>query len=993
MTECGMPPLRSIQPPLANAPTIHQSNLNGLNNNNSGGAQKNFDMKLLDDIAKARWLNASELCFLLDMKYAPLSITRHPPETSPPSGTLILYNRSFTRNYKEDHYSWIKKRNSTKVREDHVKLRLGGKYRVAGCYVHCVTIASMHRRAYHLLHTNEDGSAPTPPAGNGMLKSPTSLVLVHYLDTQVASVFASTLDDFRNMSLMNFIPDEFKVQSRKPGSGRKSKKFLTIGNKETLSAKTVRRDEASSPALKQEGIDASEKSGSPDKDLLPSEPPQDVGTASSPSPSVAVNDDLNADETTYDDEALDILWSMVMEEGSDNVMQVLDNDAVGAMLESHASFGAMLEMDGTERSKKQDGHGRSMSEEFMGMLNADDEFDDEKEDDKLGSSVNFSKAASTSSGGKKFSGRSSPSTSDHSYETNNQKVSFQDQDYQHQVKNASKPEQPSKEDQLSESRQYYEQQHHQNFRHDNYPASNYQHHKNMSSPHDQMHNNQYYNYDATNRWNNYPNKQNPKNSHEQHAGYRYSPQHHAPGINNYHYQAYVQSYNPNSSSANGSEPLHIPQERPKSASPPPMVIPTSSKQTPLPDIVDFTPEHGIIQNHSTISSITSTKSTKVALSFSAPLPKKPDDGKSSTWHRIAVFAEIQITEEQKLVIGDMDLSSVTVLNPYSYRCNVPASASKPGNRKIFITEVKLYKGIDPICEGILQFITDALQVAWDNAVSNQISKKKNPIKLNFSKKDESSNIRVLTQLSVSSFELEAPMNHVSTTQQQQQPQCHHQQQHQHQGLKLQQKQQQHKGLKLQQKQQQQQQIEHHQLQIAQKQQQVEHHQQQIIQAQQQMEHYHEQIVHKQLKQQEVVDANYISDGLIKQLHMQQQQLAIPKYTPPSDAKNSCNGENYEKSIVSHTPITTTVEPSRKRNSIIYNAAKEEIINDDRHNKVRFVESNKSIVEVNQQDASNNYSQSGIEPQSPNQPKLIQLLHVAQMDQSEKSQQQQELTYR
>jgi len=144
------------------------------------------------------------------------------------------------------------------------------------------------------------------------------------------------------------------------------------------------------------------------------------------------------------------------------------------------------------------------------------------------------------------------------------------------------------------------------------------------------------------------------------------------------------------------------------------------------------------------------------------------------------------------------------------------------------------------------------------------------------------------------------------------------------------------------------------------------------------------IVHKQqLKQQEVVDANYFSDRLVKQIQLQQQQLALPKHTPPSDVKHIGIGENFENSIVTYAPITTTVDSSRRRNSMVCNSVKEEITNDDRHSKVRFVESTNNIAEVNQQDASNNLSQSVVEPQSPNQPKLIQLLHVAQMDQSEK----------
>ncbi len=100
----------------------------------------------------------------------------------------MLYDRSATRNYKSDGHDWIKKRNSHKVREDHVKLRVGGKFRVSGCYVHSSSILSFHRRAYHLLDP-DTGTAlhPVGNSGNANKNRIPSLVLVHYLDTKIAS--------------------------------------------------------------------------------------------------------------------------------------------------------------------------------------------------------------------------------------------------------------------------------------------------------------------------------------------------------------------------------------------------------------------------------------------------------------------------------------------------------------------------------------------------------------------------------------------------------------------------------------------------------------------------------------------------------------------------------------------------------------------------------------------------------------------------------------
>ena len=173
----------------------------------------------------------SELEHLLDEDDTPLTISTQPPPYPPPSGTMILYDRAQTRNYKDDGYDWIKKRNSPKVREDHVKLRVGGRYRVAGCYVHSSTNDTFHRRTYHLLdpetgaalyppnassassvaallsqtgaassasvvsHDASVASAPTSGGGRPRKPGGRSLVLVHYLDTDMAALHRAGSED------------------------------------------------------------------------------------------------------------------------------------------------------------------------------------------------------------------------------------------------------------------------------------------------------------------------------------------------------------------------------------------------------------------------------------------------------------------------------------------------------------------------------------------------------------------------------------------------------------------------------------------------------------------------------------------------------------------------------------------------------------------------------------------------------------------------------
>ena len=157
----------------------------------SSGPQQYVDELL--EIAKVRWLKVPEIEYLLDPKTTPLSVLGKPPCVRPKSGTVFLFDRNVTTNYKEDGYHWIKKRNSPKVREDHVKLRTNGEYRVAGIYSHCSNPVSLHRRAYHLLDPTT-GATRSPVmkktkknGGSFNVNAAPSLVLVHYLDTVKAA--------------------------------------------------------------------------------------------------------------------------------------------------------------------------------------------------------------------------------------------------------------------------------------------------------------------------------------------------------------------------------------------------------------------------------------------------------------------------------------------------------------------------------------------------------------------------------------------------------------------------------------------------------------------------------------------------------------------------------------------------------------------------------------------------------------------------------------
>jgi len=61
-----------------------------------------------------------------------------------------------------------------------------------GCYVHGATVTTLHRRAYHLLNP-DTGTALYPVSNSANRNVLPSLVLVHYLDTKIASQYATNL--------------------------------------------------------------------------------------------------------------------------------------------------------------------------------------------------------------------------------------------------------------------------------------------------------------------------------------------------------------------------------------------------------------------------------------------------------------------------------------------------------------------------------------------------------------------------------------------------------------------------------------------------------------------------------------------------------------------------------------------------------------------------------------------------------------------------------
>lgn len=149
------------------------------------------DLAILET-ATTRWLNVEEIMTILnnaqqrEFSGLPGALQKQPapPSSRPTSGDVLLYDRIAVRNYKADGHEWIRKRsNPGKVREDHVKLRFQGVFRVGGTYVHSSECDSFHRRVYRLIKSDEEKAAARNSKGSLIQE----LVLVHYLDTEEAS--------------------------------------------------------------------------------------------------------------------------------------------------------------------------------------------------------------------------------------------------------------------------------------------------------------------------------------------------------------------------------------------------------------------------------------------------------------------------------------------------------------------------------------------------------------------------------------------------------------------------------------------------------------------------------------------------------------------------------------------------------------------------------------------------------------------------------------
>lgn len=128
------------------------------------------ELRFIVEAAKRRYLDAHAVLFLLEMGAKGDIQPLQKVQRRPPSGSLFLYDRSRTPQFRVDGYEYVKKKgNAAAVREDHVKLKYDHEERVYACHVHSMERESMHRRSYW------------------DLKNRNNLILVHYWDSEVSA--------------------------------------------------------------------------------------------------------------------------------------------------------------------------------------------------------------------------------------------------------------------------------------------------------------------------------------------------------------------------------------------------------------------------------------------------------------------------------------------------------------------------------------------------------------------------------------------------------------------------------------------------------------------------------------------------------------------------------------------------------------------------------------------------------------------------------------
>ncbi|KAJ1633807.1 CG-1 domain-containing protein [Pavlovales sp. CCMP2436] len=137
------------------------------------------DFSTLRREGSRRWLEAREVLAVLQepARYG-LTVCRETPSV-PATGSLFLFDRTLTKNFRRDGHIWRRKANGG-VAETYEKLRVDGRERVLCSYARVDGMGSdhveLHRRVYALTAPGPDGEGGAHAGGGASMTNTLSLV-------------------------------------------------------------------------------------------------------------------------------------------------------------------------------------------------------------------------------------------------------------------------------------------------------------------------------------------------------------------------------------------------------------------------------------------------------------------------------------------------------------------------------------------------------------------------------------------------------------------------------------------------------------------------------------------------------------------------------------------------------------------------------------------------------------------------------------------------
>jgi len=110
---------------------------------------QSFDINVLREEARSRWLKPSEVYYILQ-NHERFPITHEAPK-KPPSGSLFLYNRRVNRYFRRDGHTWRRKKDGRTVGEAHERLKVGNVDSLSCYYAHGEQNPCFQRRCFWML--------------------------------------------------------------------------------------------------------------------------------------------------------------------------------------------------------------------------------------------------------------------------------------------------------------------------------------------------------------------------------------------------------------------------------------------------------------------------------------------------------------------------------------------------------------------------------------------------------------------------------------------------------------------------------------------------------------------------------------------------------------------------------------------------------------------------------------------------------------------------